>query len=98
LDESAARFVAKMREAAFADLDHKVNRQAALAKVRMLESVKTQLNKYGLDLGFVYEDITAGQIPDIDKVASANGTHTHFSSFLGPIYTTPFWTMESWRL
>lgn len=49
MDESAARFVAKMREAAFNDLDHKVNRQAALAKVRMLESVKTQLNKYDLN-------------------------------------------------
>ncbi|KAK3842622.1 MAG: hypothetical protein J3R72DRAFT_523517 [Linnemannia gamsii] len=45
LDESAARFVAKMQEAAFADIDAKVNRQAALAKVRMLENVKAQLNK-----------------------------------------------------
>ncbi|KAK3832931.1 MAG: hypothetical protein JOS17DRAFT_87256 [Linnemannia elongata] len=45
LDESAARFVAKMQEAAFADIDAKLNRQAALAKVRMLENVKAQLNK-----------------------------------------------------
>ncbi|KAG0285799.1 Transcription factor iws1 [Linnemannia gamsii] len=45
LDESAARFVAKMQEAAFADIDSKLNRQAALAKVRMLENVKAQLNK-----------------------------------------------------
>jgi len=34
-----------MQEAAFADIDAKLNRQAALAKVRMLENVKTQLNK-----------------------------------------------------
>ncbi|KAF9926402.1 Transcription factor iws1 [Linnemannia zychae] len=45
LDENAARFVAKMHEAALADIDAKLNHQAALAKVRMLENVKTQLNK-----------------------------------------------------
>ncbi|KAG0052539.1 Transcription factor iws1 [Gryganskiella cystojenkinii] len=45
LDESAARFVAKMREAAFADIDFKLKNQAALAKVKMLDSVKKQLNK-----------------------------------------------------
>ncbi|KAF9900080.1 Transcription factor iws1 [Linnemannia zychae] len=45
LDESAARFVAKMQEAAITDIDAKMNRQAALAKVRMLENVKAQLNK-----------------------------------------------------
>ncbi|KAF9180651.1 Transcription factor iws1 [Haplosporangium sp. Z 767] len=45
LDENAARFVAKMREAAFADIDSKLKNTSALAKVRMLESVKRQLNK-----------------------------------------------------
>ncbi|KAF9947406.1 Transcription factor iws1 [Mortierella alpina] len=45
LDEGAQRFVAKMREAAFADIDAKSNNLSALAKVRMLESVKKQLNK-----------------------------------------------------
>ncbi|KAG0359732.1 hypothetical protein BC939DRAFT_452535 [Gamsiella multidivaricata] len=45
LDESASRFVAKMRAAAFADVDSKLKQQSALSKVRMLESVKKQLNK-----------------------------------------------------
>ncbi|KAG0335134.1 Transcription factor iws1, partial [Podila humilis] len=45
LDKSAARFVAKMRDAAFADIDAKLKKESALAKVRMLESVKKQLNK-----------------------------------------------------
>ncbi|KAG0006512.1 Transcription factor iws1 [Modicella reniformis] len=45
LDDSAARFVGKMREAAFADIDAKLKHQSALSKVRMLESVKKQLNK-----------------------------------------------------
>ncbi|KAF9434068.1 Transcription factor iws1 [Entomortierella beljakovae] len=45
LDESASRFVAKMREAAFADIDSKLKNQSALSKVRMLDSVKKQLNK-----------------------------------------------------
>ncbi|KAF9422175.1 Transcription factor iws1 [Podila epigama] len=45
LDESAARFVAKMRDAAFADIDAKLKKESALTKVRMLESVKKQLNK-----------------------------------------------------
>ncbi|KAF9095977.1 Transcription factor iws1 [Mortierella sp. AD031] len=45
LDESAARFVAKMQEAAFADIDAKLNKKAALEKVKMLEIVKTQMNK-----------------------------------------------------
>ncbi|KAF9347258.1 Transcription factor iws1, partial [Mortierella sp. NVP85] len=45
LDSSAARFVGKMREAAFADIDAKLRHQSALSKVRMLESVKKQLNK-----------------------------------------------------
>ncbi|KAG0243357.1 Transcription factor iws1 [Actinomortierella wolfii] len=45
LDESASRFVAKMREAAFADIDSKLKQESALHKVRMLESVKRQLNK-----------------------------------------------------
>ncbi|KAI1315267.1 Transcription factor iws1 [Mortierella claussenii] len=49
LDESAARFVAKMREAAFSDIDSKVKHQSALAKVKMLESIKKQLNKYGYE-------------------------------------------------
>lgn len=47
MDDSAARFVGKMREAAFADIDAKLKHQSALSKVRMLESVKKQLNKYG---------------------------------------------------
>ncbi|KAF9202246.1 Transcription factor iws1 [Haplosporangium sp. Z 27] len=45
LDESASRFIAKMREAAFADIDSKLKQQSALAKVRMLDNVKKQLNK-----------------------------------------------------
>ncbi|KAF9896886.1 Transcription factor iws1, partial [Lobosporangium transversale] len=45
LDESASRFVAKMREAAFSDIDSKLKHQSALAKVRMLPTVKKQLNK-----------------------------------------------------
>ncbi|KAG0027266.1 Transcription factor iws1 [Podila clonocystis] len=45
LDASAARFVGKMRDAAFADIDAKLKKESALAKVRMLESVKRQLNK-----------------------------------------------------
>ncbi|KAI8594459.1 hypothetical protein EDD21DRAFT_86847, partial [Dissophora ornata] len=45
LDGSASKFAAKMREAAFADIDSKLKHQPALAKVRMLESVKQQLNK-----------------------------------------------------
>ncbi|KAG0209223.1 Transcription factor iws1 [Mortierella sp. GBA30] len=48
LDEGAQRFVAKMREAAFSDIDSKLKNQSALAKVRMLESVKRQLNKYAV--------------------------------------------------
>jgi len=36
-----------MREAAFADIDAKLRHQSALSKVRMLEGVKKQLNKYG---------------------------------------------------
>lgn len=46
MDDIAARFVGKMREAAFADIDAKLKHQSALSKVRMLESVKKQLNKY----------------------------------------------------
>ncbi|KAF9361112.1 Transcription factor iws1 [Mortierella sp. AD094] len=45
LDESASRFVAKMRQAAIDDDFAKVDRQPALAKTRMLDSVKKQLNK-----------------------------------------------------
>ncbi|KAF9157459.1 Transcription factor iws1 [Actinomortierella ambigua] len=45
LDESASRFVSKMREAAFADIDAKLKKESSLHKVRMLESVKRQLNK-----------------------------------------------------
>ncbi|KAF9100512.1 Transcription factor iws1 [Mortierella sp. AM989] len=45
LDESASRFVAKMRAAAFDDVDAKLKNKSALAKVRMLDSVKKQLNK-----------------------------------------------------
>ncbi|KAF9580141.1 Transcription factor iws1 [Lunasporangiospora selenospora] len=45
MDEGAQRFVSKMREAAFNDIDSKVKNESALAKVRMLENVKKQLNK-----------------------------------------------------
>lgn len=38
-----------MRDAAFADIDAKLKKESALAKVRMLESVKKQLNKYVME-------------------------------------------------
>ncbi|KAF9931044.1 Transcription factor iws1 [Mortierella alpina] len=53
LDEGAQRFVAKMREAAFADIDAKTKNMSALAKVRMLESVKTQLNNLDIIQDFM---------------------------------------------
>ncbi|KAG0000786.1 Transcription factor iws1 [Entomortierella chlamydospora] len=45
LDESASRFVTKMRQAALDDIDAKLSNQPALSKTRMLDSVKKQLNK-----------------------------------------------------
>ncbi|KAG0300834.1 Transcription factor iws1 [Dissophora globulifera] len=45
MDEVAARFVEKMHQAAHGDIDSKLKGEPALAKVRMLESVKRQLNK-----------------------------------------------------
>ncbi|KAF9273824.1 Transcription factor iws1 [Mortierella alpina] len=53
LDEGAQRFVAKMREAALADIDAKSKNTSALAKVRMLESVKTQLNNLDIIQDFM---------------------------------------------
>ncbi|KAF8922739.1 Transcription factor iws1 [Dissophora ornata] len=57
LDGSASKFAAKMREAAFADIDSKLKHQPALAKVRMLESVKQQLNKSHLHSTFLENGI-----------------------------------------
>ncbi|CAO3565167.1 unnamed protein product [Mortierella alpina] len=79
LDEGAQRFVAKMREAAFADIDAKTKNMSALAKVRMLESVKTQLNKSHvhntfLDNGILeamrewLEPLRDGSLPSLDII------------------------------
>ncbi|KAG0222227.1 hypothetical protein B0O80DRAFT_499934 [Mortierella sp. GBAus27b] len=53
LDDSASRFITKMREAAFADIDAKLKHQSALSKVRMLDSVKRQLNKSQVHTAFL---------------------------------------------
>ncbi|KAK3833253.1 MAG: hypothetical protein J3R72DRAFT_527164 [Linnemannia gamsii] len=45
LDRSAACFVAKMQDTALQDIHAKMNGQIAVAKVKMLEDVKNQLNK-----------------------------------------------------
>ncbi|KAG0377369.1 Transcription factor iws1 [Mortierella sp. AD032] len=53
LDQSAARFVAKMQDAALQDIHAKMNGQVAVAKVKMLEDVKHQLNKSHLHSTFL---------------------------------------------
>ncbi|KAF9083719.1 Transcription factor iws1 [Mortierella sp. AD031] len=44
-DESVARFVANMREAAFADIEARLHKKIPKEKIGMLELVKAQLNK-----------------------------------------------------
>lgn len=80
-----------MREAAFADIDFKLKHQAALAKVKMLESVKKQLNKYGpfFCVELLLMPTTMYLFTDCALV---------LPSTLGRMYTTLSWTMESWRL
>lgn len=79
-----------MRDAAFADIDAKLKKESALAKVRMLESVKKQLNKYvmGEDLLWNVSDISFSSLRD---------SHRFRKTPIDPMSTIRSSTMESWR-